>query len=211
VVLKLGIRREIDRIMDDMWERRQNQILQPLGIKSDGARKLWNKKTRDKKMNELMNLIEIYLLDNNPRLNKEYFNSWKHLSKQHIRLKGTVDWKREDARNWVNDEIAKGAKKSFVYILWRGRKCLYVGQSIIGGKRFRGHHRSNPWARADRLEIRSPKNVGLLDLLECMSIHLYCPSYNETLVRRQKGRSQCEICKKLGRVKKELKYTFAFK
>jgi len=210
-VFKLGIKREIDKIMDDMWERRQNQILQPLGIKSGGARKLWNKEMRNKKVNKLMNIIEEYLVDKNPRLKRKYFNSWEYLSKQYIRLKGTVDWKREDAKDWIDDENARGAKKRFIYILWRGRKCLYVGQSIQGGKRFRGHHKSNPWARADRLEIRSPTNVRLLDFLECMSIHLYSPFYNETLVRRQKGRTQCEICEKLDKVQSELESIFTFK
>jgi len=197
--------------MDEMWERRENQILQPLGIKSAGARKIWNKEMRHKKMEELMDIIEKYLVNNNPRLKRKYFNSWEYLSKQYIRLRGTADRKREDARDWINDEIAKGAKKSFIYILWRGRNCLYVGQSTKGGRRFRGHHKFNPWARADRLEIRSPKNVRLLDFLECMSIHLYSPYYNEDLVRRQKGRSPCEICKKLEKVQSELEFTFALK
>jgi len=197
--------------MDEMWERRQNQILQPLGIKSDGVRKIWNKEMRQKKVKELMGIIEKYLVNNNPRLKRKYFNSWEHLPKQYIRLKGTADRKREEASDWINNEIAKGAKKRFIYILRRGRNYLYVGQTTIGGRRFREHHKFNPWTRADRIEIRSPNNVRLLDFLECMSIHLYSPYYNEALVRRQKGRSQCEICKKLEKVQSELKLTFALK
>jgi len=210
-VFELGFKREIDKIMDDMWERRQNQILQPLGIKSDGARKTWKKEMRERKMKKLMNIIEKYLVNNSPRLIKEYNNSWEYLSKRFILLKGTPDWKREDARSWIMDEIEQGAKKNFIYILRKGRKCLYVGQTTKGGRRFRGHHKSNPWVRANRIEIRSPKNIRQLDSLECMSIHLYSPYYNKALVRRQWGRSQCEICKKLDKVQSELEFTFTLK
>jgi len=210
-VFRLGIERKIDKIMDEMWERRENQILQPLGIKSDGARKRWDKKIRQKKIKELIGLIEEYFIYKNPRLIRRYFDSWEHLSKQYIRLKGTADRKREMARDWLDNETAKGAKKSLVYILWKGRNCLYVGQSIKGGRRFRGHHKFNPWNRANRLEVLSPGNARLLDLVECMSIHIHCPYYNEGPVRRQKGRISCEICKKLEKVRTELKFTFALK
>jgi hypothetical protein len=207
----MKLSKSIDDKMDEMWERRQNQILEPLGIKSDGANKKWNIKIKSQLIYELMDLIEKYLTEKNPRLLKRYNSAWEYPPKRFIILRGSPDRRKQQAKEWMNEAISQGVKKDFIYILWKGDKCLYVGQSTTGGNRFGGHHKSDPWMNAHRLEVRIAKNKKQLDFLECMTIHLYSPFYNSVLVHKQSGRSPCEICKKLRKVEDELKFTFALK
>jgi len=205
----LTLEQKIDALLDAMWERRETQIFRMIGIKMPGAQVIWNRKKRTEKTEELLDLVEKFLTRRYSKLKKNYDRSWKHLSQKYIRLKGGPDNKKKRAYNWASKEIASGGKKSFIYILWRGKDCLYVGQSTVGGKRFIHHHRADPWVKATRLEIRSPRNARNLDFLECMTIHLYSPYYNQKLVGKRAGSGGCRICKRLNKIQKELEFAFA--
>jgi len=205
-----SLERQIDKILDEMWERRENQLLELLEIKKVKTRKAWNKEIKTQKMYELLDLIELYLANKEPNLQKKYYNAWRHMSKRFIKLKGSPNTKMEQAMDWINNEVDMGAKDRFIYILWKGDKCLYVGQTRNGSARFRGHGKADAWMKANRLEIREPTNGKMLDFLECTTIHLYSPYYNQSLVRKQRGRSPCRICQKLSKISSELNRTFAF-
>lgn len=194
----------LESLLDEMWRRRKSVLLRSLSIKGLGKPLKWNKKLRNQLIGEAK-AIAGEKLRKDPLVLREYYSIGYTPKPGRKFLKGAViRRKQREAQNWLDTKVEDGLIRNAVYVLYRKRKCLYVGKTSTGGNRFRAHHHPDSWKNATRIDIILPYDKRNLEKLECMSIHILKPAGN------RRPEHKCDICERLDDLDHELNWTFQF-
>lgn len=101
--------------------------------------------------------------------------------------------------------------KNLVYVFWKGKTCLYVGQSAKGVAGGGGLWKEYFWRNGTRIEVFSSRNYRQLSALECLAGHLYDPKHSTYKPPKHPYDTPCPVHEKLKDLRYELRRTFALR
>jgi hypothetical protein len=119
-----------------------------------------------------------------------------------------VDAKKRIFRKWYDDNI-RG--RNCVYIFWARRKCLYVGRTGAGGRRPQAHFEKFWFRGVTRIDCYIVNGKRKLPMTECLATDLFRPTKNKVRSAQKKWASQCPVCTKEVRIRRQLKQLFPLK
>ena len=115
------------------------------------------------------------------------------------------DKKRQAFRSWFTGRFRK---RTYIYVFWNGRKCIYVGKTTKSGGRISGHFEKHWFGNVTRIDVYETNGKRALPALECLAIHRFQPAQNKFRAERKKWTRKCELCRVHRRIKEELQSIF---
>ena len=85
-------------------------------------------------------------------------------------------------------------RTTYIYIFWSGKKCKYVGKSIVGGTRPQIHFEKYWFNDVTKINIYSTSQRSQIPKLECLAIHRFEPSVNCYKPSFSGNAKSCPIC-----------------
>lgn len=195
---------EFRRELDGLYEKRTDFIRNYLSNKR-GARAVLTSSRLRETIRRLQQLDE----DDNARpYAKEWFR--KRTAQRRAwyvsQRKGhTQDQKRATFKKWYDQRIGTDY---CVYLLWKGRRCWYVGRTKRGRGRPTAHFDKRWFAGVTRLDVYEVPRRRDLPTLECLAIHLHHPVRNKQKAATQKWTSKCPLCKEQKEIRDEVRAVF---
>jgi len=99
-------------------------------------------------------------------------------------------------------------RTTYIYIFWSGKKCKYVGKSIVGGTRPQIHFEKYWFNDVTKINIYSTSQRSQIPKLECLAIHRFEPSVNCYKPSFSGNAKSCPICDTEKLIKQEIKSIF---
>jgi len=194
--------------LDTLFRQYSAQLRRDVGKRSKGkVPKLTRPKLR-KRIDRLVRIATDFDLKKNGK--QTFIDAVKEKRQWHAkRGKG---WGRAAKKKtfgaWYDEAVAG---RNCVYVFWSGRRCVYVGRTGAGGRRPQAHFEKYWFSSVTRIDAHIIYGKRQLPMAECLAIHLYKPTKNKVKSAQQKWRSNCPICTKEVRVRKELVGLFPLK
>jgi len=140
----MSLQREFERKLDELWERRTASLRREFLPHPRGKQLTFNKTVRNRLLNELLDITtEIVLRETTIRA--EYEEGFRQ--RKFIQIQGRGFEKKFTRVFDFARDVA--GERPFVYIFWRQRQCLYVGQAGTF-RRLRAYRKSYYLIRATR-------------------------------------------------------------
>lgn len=116
-----------------------------------------------------------------------------------------VDRKRTAFNSWFDNKLGTGV---YVYVFWRGRRCVYVGKTRQSGRRISSHFEKHWFASITRVDVYRASGRRVLPALECLAIHRFQPARNKFRAERRKWTRKCALCTLHRQIDQELSEIF---
>ena len=107
--------------------------------------------------------------------------------------------------DWYEDNIIY---KNNVYIIWKRKKCLYVGRTLNGKGRPQDHFSRKWFSNPTSIEIYSTSNWKEIPKLECLFWHRYNPIKNKNKPSIPTKAIPCPMCQITKYIRTEIKGIF---
>ncbi len=201
----MSLQRDFESILDDLWLRRTASLCGEVLARPRVKKLVFSKAVRDKLLQDLLDVTtKIVLRDSDIR--DKYDEGV--LERRYTQILGRGYEKKfsrifDFTKDFVGD-------KSFVYIFWQNRKCLYVGQAGTY-RRIRAYQKSYYLNRATRFEILLVKRRSELTMQECMTQHYLNPKDTKVKPAHKSWGRRCPICAKHDRSRTEILDIFSLK
>jgi hypothetical protein len=111
-------------------------------------------------------------------------------------------------RRWYDERIGS---RSCIYMLWNGKRCLYVGKTERGRGRPTSHFEKNWFAAVTRIDVYEVPRPRDLPTLECLAIHLHDPVKNRAKAASRKWTPKCPVCGERKEIRDEVRDVFRFR
>lgn len=127
----------------------------------------------------------------------------------HVKGRGAKS-KKLKFEEWFSGRFS--TKKGFIYVFWRGNKCVYVGRSGSRGGGRPSSHMDKVWfASVDRITIYVVSGKSHIPKLECLAIHRFRPTHNINRAATKKWTKACPLCTTHRYIESELRDIFRFR
>lgn len=185
------------RVLDDVLERRTEQLRRVVISGDQGAPKKYTRAIRDKLKKKLLLAASEVLV--HEHADSEFAKTFVRRRLRfingfgiHDRFDRLIGWARRKTRGPI------------VYAFWRGKKCLYVGKGK-SYRRLRHYEKSIYLKEARALEVWQMRTKSQLPRAECLAIHLFEPRDNkQKKAAKVKWGKKCPICKRHDEVASEI-------
>lgn len=118
------------------------------------------------------------------------------------------DGKRAKFDRWFDRHLNA---RNFVYIFWKGPKCLYVGKTEGGNGRPQQHFEKWWFGWATRVDIHVVSARTQVLKLECLAKHRFLPTYNKIDPPTRTWYKKCPVCSLHALIHDEMRRIFALK
>ena len=191
--------KQFTRKLDDLW-RRRTANLRSLVRTRRGPNRQFNKKIRDRAIEELQELATKILIRQGAR--KELGRLVVARRRWQIKGWGIAD---RSARlvGWA-EGLPRGP---VIYSFWRRKRCLYVGKGM-SWERLRDYNKSIYLNQATSLRVCTIGYASQLAKAECLATHLFSPRDRKVKPASQKWGKKCPICKAHDQIRDELRAIF---
>lgn len=116
-----------------------------------------------------------------------------------------VENKQRSFNAWFKRQFKRG---TYIYVFWKGRRCVYIGKTTKSGRRISGHFVKHWFSSVTRVDVYKANGRRVLPALECLAIHRFQPMRNKVRAERRKWTRKCELCRVHRSIKKELGQIF---
>ena len=196
---------EFRRELNKLFARRVAALSVILEKKRSGALPTLKKTHVRKTIKRLQQLVSDSLARDLAK--KEFYHAVTQRKQWHVkRGKGwTYRNRKRKFGDWFDQKISR---KTCIYIVWKKRKCLYVGKTTTGQGRIASHFDKRWFSGATRLDIYGTRGRRYLPALECVAIHRFQPSINRFKAESRRWTRKCPLCKIHREIDSELRYVF---
>jgi hypothetical protein len=198
------------RTVDKLWSHRRREILDIVRVHPGPTTGRVERRVRDRLIQGAIRQAEAslegYAIREFDRLITGQTNRRR---RPWIRRKGRMPWGKLEV--FVNRFYHQLSSKNQVYVFWKRRHCLYVGQTkrdVLGGG---GKWKASLWRDCTSLQMFSTNNERDLSKFECLAIHVLRPERNRYRPPQSYYRSRCPVHRRTLRLSQQLKRTFAFR
>ena len=115
--------------------------------------------------------------------------------------------KKKTFNAWFDSKISF---HNYIYILWAGRRCKYVGSSRKD-RRIANHFEKYWFWQVTRIDVYPTSRSSDVPKLECLAVHAFDPSDNLNWPATRKWTKKCPICLVHEYITKELQKIFRLK
>jgi hypothetical protein len=184
-----------------LFRRRAAGLEARLGLRGGGAVPTFSRQVRNREIDRLLELGEDLAVAKEGR--RTFWRSCQTpIRWQVTRGKGHGRHsKKANFKKWYDRRIGKDA---CVYGFFRRNRCLYIGRTEHGGGRPAAHFDRHWFGAATRVAIFVPEQKRSVQMLECLAIHLFQPTYNRAKSTRKRFRSKCPVCSTVRQTRRDL-------
>src|SRR5271157_1093861 len=189
---------EFNKTLQRLFKHRADWLLHLIGKRLPGAPPVFS---RGKLQRAIQNLQRIASTALASKLAKTEFASAVAKKKAwHVRGRGAEE-KRRLFNVWFGEHIPY---RSVIYVLWKGRRCLYVGKTRRGHGRPSAHFDRVGFSGVTRIDVYAVKGKRSLPSMECLAIHRFQPGKNKNKAQSAKWTKKCPLCRVHRSIKSEV-------
>ena len=195
-----------EKKLDQLFFERTYSLRSKLGLKKRGPKPQLTRKKISKAIEDLQDLTSNILAKG---LAKKEFK--KNAGPKKARKIVGRGWKEQKQifENWFEKKFPD--QNELVYVIWNGKKCLYVGRTGTGGSRPSSHFNRKDIPKLTRIDIYPAKSKAYTPKLECLAAHRFEPSVNKYKPSKKKWTKKCPLCAVHKQIKRDLRKIFRFK
>jgi hypothetical protein len=179
---------QFEKSLNKLFRDRTYRLRKSLGLKMRGAKPLITRKRINRTIVDLQDLASSILAGGLAK--KEFLQNAGPKKGKKIKGHG---WRKQKINfdSWLKTQFPRS--NNLVYVFWRGKKCLYVGRTGVGGSRPSSHFNKKGFLPT-RIDIYPSKSKSQTPKLECLAVHRFEPSINRYKAAKKKWTKKCPLC-----------------
>ncbi|MBI5712279.1 MAG: hypothetical protein HZC38_02460 [Chloroflexi bacterium] len=192
--------------LDSLYHQRTHWLRSVLGVKKPGLPPKFDRKRVNRGITQLQKIASDALA--NKLAKKEFSQFAAEKRGWHIKGHGRKQ-QRKEFIGWFDETF--GRHQECIYIFWNRHKCIYIGRTGKGGGRPQSHFEKYWFGEVDRVDIYPVKQTSQLPKLECLAIHRFLPTRNESKAATKAWTKKCPLCRVHKDIEGELRKIYRLK
>lgn len=196
---------QFDGELKGLFDRRVDWVRRAVGNVGPGPRPQFSRRKIQPSINRLEALARAILIRSRGR--REFNRSVEGRLRWHPkRGKGWgISAKRKVFSKWYDEHVGR---ENCVYAFWSNGRCEYVGRTVRGRGRPRGHFEKFWFPAVTRITIFPVRLTSEVPKVECLAIDMFEPRRNSYAASKRKYAKKCPVCNQARDIRAELKTIF---
>lgn len=202
----MAFSKSFERELNKLFRQRTHWLLQELGTTKAGKPPEFSRKRVSAGIRRLQVIASGALAH---KLAKSEFNEHILYRKNyHVKGRGPGN-KKVRFEKWFAPRF--GRRKGFIYTFWHDKKCVYVGRTGSRGSRPSSHMEKFWFSGVNRITVYAVDGRSHIPKLECLAIHHFQPTRNNSKAATKKWTKACPLCTTHQYIESELRNIFRFR